>query len=304
MQHESAVAAVSAKREHYLRFDRDTFRAKYNKEGFLFRHDLADHPLLQLPKVAALALRTSPSDILHRAGKVPEAADFDHAHKLHAIPQSLERTLQNLHESGASVTINMPEKDPEYAPLIAGILREIQELREPLDPGLNWSAAYLFLSAPGSLTPYHMDREMNFLIHLRGRKTVKLWDPADPAVMTEAQVDRLFGRFDLPRPSYRPELDARARTFELTPGLGVHHPFIAPHLVYTGNEVAISLAITYRTDGSDRVSRLHLINHRLRMLGLRPKPVGASLRHDEAKLRINAMVGPLSRVAKRIRGRA
>ncbi len=291
-------------RARCFRFDRDTFRAKYNKEGFLFRHNLADHPLLQIPKLTALALRMPAGDILHRTGKVPETADFDHAHKIHAARHSLEHALANLHESGSSVTINMPEKDPEYAPLIAQILGEIKELSEPLDPGMYWSAAYIFLSAPGSLTPYHMDREMNFLIHLRGRKTVKLWDPADPAVMTEEQVDRLFGRFDLPRPSYSQALDARARQYDLTPGFGVHHPFIAPHLVYTENEPAVSLAMTYRTEGSDRVSRLHFINHYMRQVGLRPKPVGASDRHDETKLRLNSMLVPLTRMAKRVRGRA
>ena len=292
-------------RARCFRFDRETFRAKYNKEGFLFRHNLAEHPLLQLPKLRALALRTPPGDILHRAGKVPETTDFDHAHELHASAHSLQHTLDNLYESGSSVTINMPEKDPEYAPLIGQILREIKELSEPIDPGLNWSASYIFLSAPGSLTPYHMDREMNFLIHLRGIKTVKLWDPSDPAVMSEEQVDRLFGRFNVPRPSYRDALAARAKTYTLTPDLGVHHPFIAPHLVYTENEPAISLAMTYRTDGSDRVSRLHFINHYMRQMGLRPKPVGASQKHDEAKLRFNSMlVAPLTRMARRVRSRA
>lgn len=40
-------------------------------------------------------------------------------------------------------------------------------------------------------------------------------------------------------------------TYELAPGLGVHHPFIAPHRVHTGSEASISLALTFRTRHSD-----------------------------------------------------
>jgi len=63
--------------------------------------------------------------------------------------------------------------------------------------------------------------------------------------------------------------------FELEPGLGVHHPFIAPHLVTTGKQLSISLAITFRTRRSDVWTDAHCFNHRLRRrLGVAPIGVG------------------------------
>jgi hypothetical protein len=152
----------------------------------------------------------------------------------------------------------------------------------PLDPEINWYSTYIFISAQGSVTPYHMDREMNFLLQVKGKKTVKLWDPFDDEIMTEAQKDALLA-YSGGRPQYRPSFEAKAAIYELEPGLGVHHPFIAPHLVTTGPEVSISLAITFRTRKSDTRSAAHRVNHYLRRLGLKPTAVTRNPALDAAK---------------------
>ena len=191
-----------------VNFDPTTFRANYNRSPFIVRHDLSSHPLLQLPMLVELALRMDRVNVLHRVGRVPVNTDFDRAHQNHRLEQSLEGAIGQIGSAGVAITINTPEKDPQYRPLIEAILEEIRACSEPLDPGMNWSAAYIFIAAPGSLTPYHMDREMNFLLHLQGRKTVQLWDPRDPDVMTEAEVDRLFGEYS--RPPYKDAAAAKA----------------------------------------------------------------------------------------------
>jgi hypothetical protein len=230
-----------------VHFDASTFGAHYNRSPFLVRHELANHPLMQLSKLTELALRMDRKDVLHRIGHVPVNTDFDRAHLNHALDDSLENAIAHIGGAGVAITINTPERDPEYRGLIESILEEIRAYSEPIDPGMNWSAAYIFIAAPGSLTPYHMDREMNFLLHVQGRKTVHLWDPKDSDVMTEIEVDRLFGEYV--RPPYKAPLAGKARIFTLEPGTGLHHPFIAPHLVESGSEVAVSLANTrFRSD--------------------------------------------------------
>jgi hypothetical protein len=279
-----------------VHFDASTFGAHYNRSPFLVRHELANHPLMQLSKLTELALRMDRKDVLHRIGHVPVNTDFDRAHLNHALDDSLENAIAHIGGAGVAITINTPERDPEYRGLIESILEEIRAYSEPIDPGMNWSAAYIFIAAPGSLTPYHMDREMNFLLHVQGRKTVHLWDPKDSDVMTETEVDRLFGEYV--RPPYKAPLAGKARIFTLEPGTGLHHPFIAPHLVESGSEVAVSLAITYRTRGSDRISDLHKINHHLRRFGISPRRPGASPLMDSLKM---AAFRPMISVARRSR---
>jgi hypothetical protein len=137
-----------------------------------------------------------------------------------------------------------------------------------------------------------MDREMNFLLQLRGSKTVQLWDPNDDEIMSPAEKDRLLARQDEPRPTYKPSFAAKAMTFDLGPGLGVHHPFIAPHLVRTGPALSVSLAITFRTRQADVWRDAHQVNDRLRRLGLDPDPVGRRAWVDNAKaLAVRAVRG-------------
>ena len=114
---------------------------------------------------------------------------------------------------------------------------------------------------------------MNFLLQVRGSKTVKLWDPFDDEIMTPTQRELLLSYIGQ-RPTYRPSFEAKAMVFELEPGLGVHHPFIAPHLVHTGPALSISLAITFRTRRSNTWTNACRFNQRACKLGLRPEPVG------------------------------
>jgi hypothetical protein len=66
-----------------------------------------------------------------------------------------------------------------------------------------------------------------------------------------------------PRPAYEGSLADKASAFELEPGIDVHHPFIAPHLVHTRSGLSISLAITFRTPKSDESTDAHRFNHLL-----------------------------------------
>ena len=145
-----------------------------------------------------------------------------------------------------------------------------------------------------------MDREMNFLLQIRGTKSAELWLGYDDAVMTSAQRDHIFSYDDDARAKYRDDLDARVQRFELVPGLGVHHPFIAPHLVRTTSQISISLAITFRTPRSDIWSDAHRFNERiLRPLHLPAGSVRRSATVDMTKAAMFRMVRSAHRLAGR-----
>jgi hypothetical protein len=266
-----------------LVLDEAKFRGHYNREPFLVGHRLGDHPLMQLPNLITLAKRMPAEKVLYRLGQVPVDADFDRVTDQYRGQLTLDEALDLIEQKRSIVTLNTPEIDGEYGPFIASLVDEFRPLIEPAEGSINWFATYFFISAPGAVTPYHMDREMNFLLQIRGDKEVRLWDPGDDAIMTEVQKERLFARWDSARPGYRDGFDARARVYRLEPGIGVHHPFIAPHAVTTGSKVSISLAVTFRTDASDRRAAVYRLNYSLRRMGLRPTRVGASPWRDAIK---------------------
>jgi hypothetical protein len=254
----------------------------YNSRPFTVSHRLADHPQFALPQLSELCRRLPPDQVLFRAGDIPGDAELDTSYDRYKRGLTLDDAIDHFEERQAYICINNPEKDAQYRPVIEGLLAEIAARIHSLDPAMTWYSTYVFLSARDSTTPYHMDREMNFLLQVRGSKTVYLWDPADDEVMTDAQKDFLLAHVGS-RPSYKPSFESKARVFELRPGLGVHHPFIAPHRVHTGPELSVSLAVTFRTRRSDVRTATHIFNARMRRLGLTPGPVGHRAWMDRAK---------------------
>jgi hypothetical protein len=291
------VAQAQQSAPPWLLFDNDEFRAAYNQRPFLVRHRLIEHPLLELGALAALCRRMPAEQVRYRLGVVPQDAEFDTSLQRFAGDLTLDDAIDHLEARQAYIAIYNAETDPEYEPVIEGLVGEIAARTERVEPGLNWYSTYIFITARDSVTPYHMDREMNFLLQVRGNKTVKLWDPRDDEIMTPAQKDQLLSEHGEPRPRYKPELERKAMTYELRPGFGVHHPFIAPHLVKTGNGLSISLAITFRTQRSDTWTDAHCFNHRLRRrVGVAPGDVGHLGVLDATK----AGIVRLSRQARRI----
>jgi Cupin-like domain len=274
----------------WLTLDPAVVARDYNRMPFLMQHRLAGHPAFTLEALSALCQRLPTGNVLCRSGVVPKDTHFDTSLPRFRADLSVAEAFEQLEAKQLYIAVYNPERDPEYKVIIEGLLGEIAAATDPIEHAINWYSTYIFVSAHDSLTPYHMDREMNFLMQVRGRKTVRLWDPQDDAVMTPAERDHLFATTADARPTYRPELDALAHRFELEPGFGVHHPFIAPHLVYTGPELSISLAITFRTPRSDMWSDAYRFNERLmRRIGLSAGRVGESESLDRTKaLAINA----------------
>jgi hypothetical protein len=279
----NALAASTAQAgQLWLGLNRQTVEAHYNRQPFLIKHRLHEHPHFELGALQALCRRLGPGQAICRTGVIPVDAAFDSSLGRYNKGLSLDQALSDIEQHQAYIAVYNPERDPEYRPVIEALVGEIAVGIGSVDPGMNWFSTYLFISAQGSITPYHMDREMNFLLQIRGAKQVQLWDPDDDDVMSSVERDRLLAYVG-ERPGWRQALAEKAQRFELSPGLGVHHPFIAPHLVETGSALSISLAITFRTQASDLRSEAHRFNMRLRRLGLNPAPVGRDAIRDRAK---------------------
>jgi hypothetical protein len=297
-----AREASSNGKEPWIKFDPEVMRTSYNRRSFSVPHRLTEHPLFKLDALFTLCRRLGEKSARVRFGEVPVDTDFDSSLSRFKKELTLEDAINSLEEKKAYIALYNPEQDPEYRAAIEGFFGEIAAQLRDVDPDLNWYSTYIFISAQGSVTPYHMDREMNFLLQIRGKKTVKLWDPFDDEIMTPAQKDALLARKGK-RPEYRPSFEAKASTYELTPGFGVHHPFIAPHLVTTGPEVSISLALTFRTRQSDTWTAAHVFNHLARRVGLTPTPVASNPRFDRAKAALVRPALALKQNLNRMRGK-
>jgi hypothetical protein len=257
--------------------------SNYNRRPFLFRHHLHEHPLMQLENLVALANRLPSDQVLHCRGRTSFSVDFDAALRAGAS-LSVEGVLQDMQNADAYVMLRHAERDPKYGALAREALDSVRPFIETLDPGMVYAAADIFIASPGAITPYHMDREMNFLCQIHGTKDVNLWDQDDRSILSEEEIEHVFARPAMPKPGYKPEYGPKAMHFTLSPGVGVHQPLLAPHAVANGTQMSIAMALTYRSKACHRRIMLHKANYALRRVGLRPRPYGQSPRLDSLKV--------------------
>jgi hypothetical protein len=110
-----------------------------------------------------------------------------------------------------------------------------------------------------------------------------VFDRADRTVLSEETLENYYSGAHRNLP-FDPEWESRGQTFELPPGTGLHVPVTAPHYVKNGNEVSISLSITFQNPENERRRTIYHANSELRKRGLKPAVVGNSRLRDEVKV--------------------
>jgi len=276
------------------KLEQSTFDAKFNRSPFTIGHQLVDHPLFALPRLIELAQKLPERKVEYNSGELPVSQDPTQTPR---NGLSIPDTIRRIEECRSWMVLKNVELDEGYSDLLSNCLAEIRGCSDHVSPGMKHQAGFIFISSPGSVTPYHIDPENNFLLQIRGRKTVHMFPQKDREILTEENLEAFFtgGHRNLP---FEDWYNSRSERFELLPGDGLHFPVAAPHWVQNGPEVSISFSVTFQTkDSTDRRS-LHRLNKSLRKFGMRPSNVGASPTRDRLKLGFVAGV----RAAKKLIG--
>lgn len=239
------------------------------------RHRLADHPLLQSDQLAALSERFRCSSRLFTfSNKAGAAANFDEVSRLYPNTRTIKDSLQNISDAKAWVLLRHVQADPTYRSLIDYALNPIQPEIERKDPGMYYRAGWIFVAAPHTTTPFHIDRNHGILLQVRGVKTVYVWDAEDTEVVTERARDVFHARHDLDLVKWHEEFRERAHVFELGPGMGVYIPETCAHLVETSDEPSTTISMTYSTRATRRDALVHVMHDLMHRKGIEPPAVG------------------------------
>ena len=266
------------------------FGAYYPDRPAPLRHRLSGHPLLALDRLVALAAALPRDCVEYNAGDLP--VDQDPA----STPMnglSPEETVRRIAENRSWIALKNVERDADYAALMNDCLAAIQPAARAAAGAMHKCEAFIFVSSPGSVTPFHMDPEHNILLQIAGTKTFHIF-PADAEAIAGAAEHETFhrpgGRRNLP---YRDEFAPLGEAVELAPGDALYAPVKAPHWVKVGPEVSVSFSVTWRSEASDADACLRRANGWLRARGMTPPAPGAAPLRDAA-----AILG--ARIAARI----
>ncbi len=248
-------------------------------------HQLMNHPLLQLDKLVALGRRLAPSNSVrwHNDDAKPDTS-FHHAPETHKARWTAEQTLERIEEAKAWCSLLNVQQDPEYRTLVDEILDDVRPRVEAKDPGMCFRAGWIFVTSPGAITPFHIDHEHNFILQVRGTKSLHVWEPLDREVLPEEALELFHGAYSRDKVKWVEQFEPRAHKFELEPGMGGYMPTNAPHWVKNGPDVSITVSATYYTRATNRRKLLYRCNYMLRSHGLAPAPVGRNELRDTGKL--------------------
>jgi hypothetical protein len=257
-----------------LEIDPAGFDAHFAKAPFAVRHNLAEHQLLTVGRVAELADALPESSVEHNLGNVDKLVPTGEAPRLDATPGEIARGIET---NGSWMVLKNIEQDPAYKALLDDALGEVSAWSDR-EGGQTLREGFIFLSAPNSMTPAHVDPEHNFLLQIRSSKTMHTGD--FPDAETRNRTLEAFHSGAHRNIDWEPLND---KPFALEPGDGVYMPVAKPHWVQNGPDVSVSLSITFRTPATEREARLWLTNNRLRKLKVTPREPGASERADKVK---------------------
>jgi Cupin superfamily protein len=254
--------------------DHDDWLVHGDRDSFTFTHSMTGDPRLTLPSIAKLAGRL-PSESVDM-----NYIDLDPAFPGQGTPPlDVPATQMVLEIEGMQrwMTAKNLEQDPEYLDLI-------NEALDSVDRGLQLGKAmigregYIFVSAPTSTTPAHVDHEHNLLLQIQGTKRVTVG--GFPSVEAEQALLEFLNTGGYGRTGYLP---SNPVTFELEPGTGMYIPPRCVHMVENGPELCISLSLVFHTVGLLRAARVYQVNAKMRRFGVHPRPYGRSLNVDKTK---------------------
>lgn len=253
------------------------------------RHDFHNHGLMQLPRLAQLARDLMPSRQCRFAARpLTQTSEFHHVSR---PPEGLglDEVLERMAEPGSWMALYNVQTDPVYADFLRQVLAGAQPLLAAEGAEVLHVTGFIFLSAAPAFTPFHIDRENNFWLQIRGRKILTAFDHRDRVLVPAARVEDFIVHGSLDGVTLSEAGRARGRVFEVGPGDGVYFPSTTPHMTETpvavggAPNMSISIGVNFYTDRTRHQARVHQCNRVLRGFGFQPAEPGVSAWRDSWK---------------------
>lgn len=178
----------------------------------------------QLPELARLAreLRLTEQCRFMAPGGT-QATPFFHRSR-HPEGRDIDEVFRRIEESGSWVALYHVETHPAYKKFLDEVTDCFRPLIEREQSGIFNVGGFIFISAPPSVTPFHIDRENNFWLQIRGRKSLSVWRHSDREAITAADVDRFIVYGSLDNVRLKEGDIGRSCEFDAGPGEGVYFP--------------------------------------------------------------------------------
>lgn len=239
---------------------RVAFATAYPDSPVKLTHQLAHHPLFTRDSLLALAERMPESAVEYNLGTLPLGVRPEDTP---ANGLSLGDTIRTIDGNGSWVVLKNVEIDAEYGAMLDAALADLVPIVARKTGEMLHREAFIFLSSPGSVTPFHIDPEHNILLQIEGEKTMTVF-PARDAQLVPPEKSESFHAGGHRNLLWEDGFQDKGRAVHLKPGEAIHVPVKAPHFVRNGDSVSVSFSITWRSERSIAEGELHGLNAALR----------------------------------------
>ncbi|WP_203300641.1 hypothetical protein [Marinobacter sediminum] len=262
----------------------------------LLRHNYHEHPLLQIDQLEKLAQKLLPlNQCRFISPGATQQSEFIHKPKS-PDGRDLAEVFERISEPGSWIALYNAETDPKYAQLVQEALATVEGLISKEQPGIFSPQAFIFISAPPSVTPFHIDRENNFWLQIRGQKIMNVWDRNDRDILPAPTVENFIIDKSLNTVTLRDEFMSKKFEWDLGASEGVYFPSTSPHSTRTTeawvspeNGVSISIGVVFYTETTRKHAYIHSLNRFLRRMKLDPKFPGES-KFDDIKFTLGKVL--------------
>src|SRR5207344_2929496 len=163
-----------------------------------------------------------------------------------AADMSPAEVVRGIETNGCWIVIPI-HGSPRYQSFPAELIDQVRPLLRPEEGEIRYKQGVFLLSAPGKVTPTHVDSEQGFLLQFKGDKEVRMGQFADPKTRAvEIEGVQVHGHRNLT------QMPEEMTTYHLEPGDGVHVPSFYPHMVKNGDSVSLSINFAFQTDATRR----------------------------------------------------
>lgn len=247
------------------------------------RHTFHEHPLMQLDALRALAKELYPTNQCRFAKPgTTIKSSFEHD-GADPAGRNIDEVFDRLAEPGSWLALYNVETHPTYRKFLDEVNESCRHLIEPAQTGIYQKCGFIFISSPPSATPFHIDREHNFWLQVRGRKLMTVWDHRDRASVAGEHVDRFVTFGDLTHVKLADGTIERGFEFDVRAGDGVYFPSTSPHMTRTDaswgsgdDAISVSIGTVFYSDQTRHAAHVHAGNLLLRKLGMSPAQPGES----------------------------
>jgi hypothetical protein len=287
-----ASAPTSTGAPHEFRIDVDDPGTFSTRKLQRIRHNYHLHPLLQLSSLEQLAksLVATRQCRFIKPGTTASSS-FDHGDSS-PDGRTIDDVFSHIEEKDSWVALYNIQTDPVYRKFLWDVMKSASHLVDHQEKVFD-VRGFVFISAPPSVTPFHIDRENNFWMNIRGRKTISLWDRENRDVVSAHDVENFIVYRSLDEVKLKEDMRARSHDFDCGPGDGVYFPSTTPHMTRSdtswarpGDGVAVSIGIDFYTDITRRNAHVYNVNRLLRRLGVSPRPPHESEWIDRLKFTV------------------